>query len=664
MSTKEKTDLNHEFPSPVLDGIWIGIDLGTSNSACAVWDSTRGSSKWMRLPNGLAFSQQNGKIGRIMPSVVRWEQRGGKMETLVGASALKSQYDFGQSNRFKSSLLQSVKRLLGKSFRELDREWMQTLDFDVLPPKPTEHESHDQQSLRLVARTSNSNETITTTPEDVLAEQLKALRNSSQVYLDRCRVKKRLKIPGCCDLSHKNVFTLAPRIRNVVVGVPAHFSQRHIELIKSACRKAGFDGHVGTCLESTAAAMAYGLTMQETTKHATIMVVDMGGGTTDITVVTQQTKPRTMEEDFIDVDESSQHSSCQVLLTRGDEALGGDDIDQAIMDYCIGHSSMNASTLDGPELREKCRKAKEALCKSEDPSSSEAIALNSSKQTVVVTQHEFVEILQPWLQRAKDLIVRAKLDLESSKLASTIDEVVLVGGTTRIPVIRSMIQEIFPTVELSTSLNPMSSVAQGLAIEAAIMSKDIPLHELKSALMLDCVPHAIGVELPEGKGFVEIIPRNTSLPAKGSAIFTLADKNQAGVTLKAVEKVGVDRYEPMSREEFTFLLRRLTPLELKAMNERSIHVGMKVDIDGKFIVSIFDENDPEQVRKKEWFERRERKQEAVAELGYIEDLLLSDSDTNMEQLFLSLALFGIFVIYIAVKIAFANPVENESSILG
>ena len=232
------------------------------------------------------------------------------------------------------------------------------------------------------------------------------------------------------------------------------------------------------------------------------------------------------------------------------------------------------------------------------------------------------------------------------------------GGTTRVPAIRQTVQEFFPDLELCTSLNPMSSVALGLAIQAALRSKIVPLHELRSALMLDCIPHAIGAELSNGH-FVEIIPRNTLLPARGSATFCLADKHQAGVTIRPVELVGQDqhgnaKYEPMANEDFTFLLRRLPSKELEQISERSIEIGMKVDTQGQFIVSIFDEKDPEQVRKKERYENR-TSEAVVGELGYITDLVWAESDATTEQFLLTGMLVGVLIVYIAVKLAFSEP---------
>jgi molecular chaperone DnaK (HSP70) len=625
-------------------------------------------------------------MGRIMPSIVRIVEnddnnnvdKNTHRQTLVGAEA-------DTTTTTSSSLLQSVKRLLGKKYDDLDPEWIQTLDYDILPAtiEKQDNKDHDS-SIRLVARTSSTTAaaaaaaTVELTPQDVLSIELQALRIGSQEYLNRYINKKNMKVPGDTTNDKMNNFA---EIRNVVVGIPAHFSKRHIQLLEEACRKAGFDGHISTCLESTAAAMAYGLTMQDNSRNndtstpsvvPTIMVIDMGGGTTDITIAHKQRQPDDEEQEHHDDDKK--YSSYQVLVTEGDDELGGDDIDEAIMDYCLKQRMLTKSTKQKEkeekairyhhhhQLRSRCRNVKEALCRIDDvPSTSETIKVDDQK--VIITQETFEQIIQPWLQRAKELILKAKEELATTNTNThfEVNEVILVGGTTRIPGIRRMIQDIFPNIELSTALNPMSSVAQGLAIQAAICSKLVPVHELKSALMLDCVPHSIGVQLGEGGTFVEIIPRNTPLPARGSSSFTLADKYQAGVTIHAVEKVGIDTYEPMSKEDFTFLLRRLTPAEFDRMSERTIEVGMKVDTDGKFIVSVFDENDPEQVRKKERFERTRDNQEVVGELGYIKDMVLAESGISTEQLFLFMTLLGVLVLYVAVKMAFTDPTEIEGS---
>mmetsp|Transcript_1054 Transcript_1054/g.2706 ORF Transcript_1054/g.2706 Transcript_1054/m.2706 type:complete len:650 (-) Transcript_1054:755-2704(-) len=648
-----------------------------------------------------------------MPSVVRFPNH--RDDPLIGFPALRgttpknSDDDKNETNSSDSSsnsVLRSVKRLLGKRYGDLDPAWIDTLDFEVRNPSEFDNNDNgDDASLQLVPRTGGScrEETISVTPQEVLILELKAIRTACQVYLDKHRRSKNLRVPGgesADDTDHER-----PLVENVVVGVPAHFSHRHIGLVKDACREAGFRGHVGTCLESTAAAISYGLTLQErsktwssasasvsdsspttTTGGPTIMVVDMGGGTTDITIATcrknldadanADANADADAEEMNEMDsDSNLVSSYRVLLTQGDDRLGGDDIDESMMDYCLdqvvpgehleSNEKRKIGKSKGDVLKLACRAAKESLCSLEDPSPSETVITKGKE--VQITQEIFdTIILQPWLERARDLISKARDALHETNTTKdiTIDEVILVGGTTRIPAIRRMIQTLFPEIELSSSLNPMSSVAQGLAIQAAILSKRIPLHELKSAMMLDCVPHAIGVEMQHNGGFVEIIPRNTLLPAAGSATFVLADKFQRGVTIRAVEEVGRSTYEPMRKEDFSFVLRKLSGAQFETMTDRTIQVGMKLDIDGRFVVSVFDENDPEQVRRRDRFERIQNGQAVVGELDYIKDMILAESDgiTN-EQIVLFVALISLFVLYVAVKMAFVDPLEHGSTIL-
>jgi heat shock protein 1/8 len=618
------------------NGVWIGIDLGTSNSACAVWDSTRGSPKWMRLAK-IAVPESSGKMGRMVSSVVKLKEGSSSSRPLVGAEALNDASSAGL-------IISSVKRLLGRNLADLDSHWRKSLPFEV-------DQDEDHNLVLLV--TNENGQTMRATPVEILSMILKAMREASQQYLDKYARKKHLDIPG------------TGQVRNAVVGVPAHFSKRHIALVEEACRLAGFDGTIHTCLESTAAAMAYGLTLQETSDEANIMVIDMGGGTTDITIASK-TKKRN--------DSENHASSYKVLVTQGDEKLGGDDIDQAIVDFCLDQlPSTREEPQNKMELLQACRKVKEALCDAETPNASETISIE--KEQVVIGQDRFEKILEPWLERVS-VLVRTALEQfqqrrrdEDAQMPPSISEVILVGGTTRVPAIRRMIQTFFPKLELCISLNPMSSVAQGLAIQAALLSKLVPLHQLQSALMLDCIPHTIGVQLEQTNGhshFIEILPRNTPLPARGSATFCLADKYQPGVTIRAVEQVGEETFEPMAKEDFTFLLRRLSPEEYAQLSVRSIEVGMKVDTQGQFIVSIYDQEDPEQVRKRERYKRQQQQAEghaeeaAVGELGYIADLVLSESGTTMEQFLLLGTLIGVVVLYIAVKLVFNEPGQDGS----
>lgn len=638
------------------------------------------------------------------------------------------------------TLISSVKRLLGRFLADIKHEQAQSSSSSTRIPyysyEVTEEDVDDEDGgggggeLVLVVETTNG-DTIHVTPQQVLGMLLRGIREGAERYLQsKQAIQKHLVVPGgpidvstngtkkgfFSSSSSQSTSSSAYTIRNVVIGVPAHFSKRQIQLVEDAARRiGGFDGVVSTCLESTAAAMAYGLTLQEdrgrkspnddddndqdddddenddnSMSTSTIMVLDMGGGTSDITVACKRglVLPKTLGHEEDDNEKSSE-SSFQVLVTEGEEHLGGDDIDQALLDYCIHVCDLKASTVPKDvmmNLLQSCRDVKEQLCDLESPSPSETLFIpemeanqgTTTARSVDIDQQQFEKILSPWLDKARNLIRRALEQLEKVSPGTVVSEVVLVGGTTRIPTVRRMIQnEFFPNVEIGSSLNPMSSVAQGLAIQAALLSKKVPLHELRSALMLDCIPHAIGVLLQDkddhdnatssSSRFVEVLKRNAPLPAMGSTTFTLADKFQPGVTIQVVERVDMNRavYEPIAREPFTFLLRRLSKDEYEKITTRTIEVGMKVDQEGRFTVSVFDEMDPEHVRKRERFVKNQSEAEGrgggssttlryneMDSIGTILKVLWEDSHFSSDQFMLVGLLVATLVMYIGTKIAF------------
>jgi molecular chaperone DnaK (HSP70) len=187
--------------SKVHDGIWIGIDFGTSNSTCAVWDSTRGGPKWVRLVK-IAPLEDSGKVGRTVPSVVQL------IPPLVGAQAMM---EVGTG-----TLLPSIKRFLGKSYNDLDPQLVSLMPFEVEEDDDDDDEHH---YLQVVVETKNGQK-VRTTPLEITAMILQTIRESAQRYLDVFQTKKHLQIPG------------NGMIWNVVVGVPAHFSKRHIQLVE------------------------------------------------------------------------------------------------------------------------------------------------------------------------------------------------------------------------------------------------------------------------------------------------------------------------------------------------------------------------------------------------------------------------------------------------
>lgn len=594
------------------EGAWIGIDLGTSNCACAVWDSTRGRPKLLQLQE--IARPRKGKVGRIVPSSVllgRGDiQLADKGRATVGFPALQL-LEQGDDVDVVNACVTSVKRLVGATNLRDDADFLGSLPFEIF--------EEDDDSLSLSVVPLGSTKPIRVTPLEILTAILMSIRLASDLYLARYTRKKNLQVPGSSTSA-----------TNCVVGVPAHFGLRQRKTIEQACRLAGFVGHVSTITESTAASMAYGLFVSvPAVKH--ILVLDMGGGTTDVTIA-----KLTPNEEF------------SVVSTDGDRRLGGDDMDDAILQLVSTRLGIVPSSQERRALLVACRKCKESLCGTDEDKPVDSYKITWTKnQSTVLTQSDFNESIKPLVDRARSLIERV---VQSSGVV--IDEVVLVGGVTRVPAVQQMLQREFTSIpELCTSLNAEGAVAQGAAIYAAIKSGMVPLSELRSAMMLDALPHTIGVLLPDQLSYVPILQKNTQLPAMGYGKFTLASIDQKGVTVIAVEDVG-DSLERIG--EFTFLLRRLLGNELSQMNgKRTVDIGMTMEPSGEFVVSIFDENDPEHIRKKQKYQRQQG-----GEIGF-EKKVQDDGVPTV----LIIACTFLFLLYVGVKLAFHDPEEGGSAML-
>ena len=269
--------------------------------------------------------------------------------------------------------------------------------------------------------------------------------------------------------------------------------------------------------------------------------------------------------------------------------------------------------------------------------------------STIITQEDMNTAIAPWMQQCHNLVMTAIQN--TVQQPSNIGDVVLVGGATRVPAVRTMLHGIFPNIqELCTSLHAETAVAQGAAIQAAIQSQEVPLSYLKSCMMLDALPHAIGAQVGDNL-FIEILQKDMQLPAMGYATFELANAEQAGVTIVAVEHTGKGVLELVG--EFTFLLRRLSKRELEELKDgkRTVDVGMTMETSGKFICSIFDEKDPEHLRKREKYQRQNEKGSALEYREFIKD----DDGIPISLILSSIILF---LLYVGAKLAFHEPEAN------
>jgi len=418
--------------------------------------------------------------------------------------------------------------------------------------------------------------------------------------------------------------------------------------------------------------MAYGLFVTPTTSSddngKIILVFDMGGGTTDVTIAKMKSGNNSDAVQF------------RVLATAGDKCLGGDNVDELLARYVWkrlvsspeANSSWKAS--DHQELVRQCRRAKEELCGDGDidsvPVDSSIIAYDGKELNI--TRTEFDQAIEHLVDRAAHVVDDALLALEAQEPSSKVHEVVLVGGSTHIPTIRSMLSRKFPppfVPELCTSISAETAVSQGLAIQAALVSGLVPLFELRNAMMLDTMPHSIGVwvcgsksekEAPYEKGdfihagdvasghFVPILEKDTTLPAKGTTTFELANAGQNGVSIISVENIGQDQYQCMG--VFNFLLHHLEDYG----NTRKVEVGMVLKESGQFIVSIFDELDPE---------HREKGRRYLESKGLIDNEAFEEEkqgSVSGNEIGLILFCVAFFALYVTVKVLFNEiDLDNE-----
>jgi molecular chaperone DnaK (HSP70) len=432
--------------------------------------------------------------------------------------------------------------------------------------------------------------------------------------------------------------------------------------------------------------MAYGLFVSPNLacedREKRILVFDMGGGTTDVTVAVMNSETESTN------DYNENGVKFHVVATAGDRCLGGDNVDELLARHLWKKMNLASATNSNSddwrasqhqEFIRKCRIAKEQLCGNakEDTDGLDETHFTVNGVRIDVTRQEFDTAIQPLIDRAEHVIDNTLTQMNSTNYTTPIHEVVLVGGSSHIPTIQSMLRRKFPPPippDLCTSISAETAVAQGLAIQSALVSGVVPLWELRNAMMLDALPHSIGVwvdpatsgdgGVPYNKGdilhsdmiqghYIEILEKDSPLPARGSATFTLANVKQFGVTVVAVERIGVDTFQCMG--VFTFLLHRLDVQQLTLCDSRQIEVGMVLENDGRFIVSVFDNNDPEHREKKRQF----LKQKGVES----EEIICGDERVGFSGTEASLLILCaiVFALYVATRIAFSDlDLQSES----